>query len=258
MAVTSEEAAQLLNEAFRDRGPDNPRVAFAIGGGGQVHVTLTARDGGDVVAEHTQPWPALAPVEVGSNRYRAFAHGTAMAARQVAASEDPAELFADTFLCPELLGIADLNTADGFRRAAMDEGGQRTRVRAETHARTLAAQHGVAAPGDEEALLLLYELGDPYDDGGFREQCAALRRLITERQDLLPHLAAIVQDWSAEPDDWWPTDPESDTSGPRLLAGLVRALLDQVPAQHRPTIEASLARFDGVGSEDELRNLELL
>ncbi len=116
----------------------------------------------------------------------------------------------------------------------------------------------MSVPGDEEALLLLYSLGDPYDDGGFREQCAALRRLITDRADLMPHLAAIVQDWSREPDDWWPADPESDTSGPRLLAGLVKALLDQVPAQHRGPLEAALKRFDQVGDADELRNLELL
>ena len=70
------------------------------------------------------------PAATSPNRFKAFAHGTAMAARQIAAGHDPGELAPDEVFCIELLSVPELATADGFRRAIMDEGGTRTLVRA--------------------------------------------------------------------------------------------------------------------------------
>jgi len=253
VAIAPEQAASLLNSAFSARGPDEPVVTFAAVDGG---VVATARyKNGEMLQERMA---ALAPADVTPGRYRAFAEGAASAARQVAAAaEDASELWFDAFLSPELLAVPDLMTADGFRRATMNESGVRTKVRAQQYAAELAARAKVAPPSDEDGMNLLYVVGDPHTEGDLAGQSAQLRRLIEERSDLLPHLAAIVDAWAEDPDGWWHGDAE-DWSGPRLLAGLVRSLLARAPADRRVPLEAAVRRFDRLPTEDVLRGAELL
>jgi hypothetical protein len=253
VAIAPDQAASLLNAAFSARGPDEPIVTFEATGG---TVVATARyRNGEMLQERMT---ALAPVDVTPGRYRAFAEGAASAARQVAAAaEDASELWFDAFLSPELLAVPELLTADGFRRATMNESGVRTKVRAQQYAAEIGKRAGVAAPSDEDGLTLLYVVGDPHTEGDLVAQSAQLRRLIEERSDLLPHLAAIVDGWADDPDGWWHGDAE-DWSGPRLLAGLVRSLLARAPADRRAKVEAAVRRFDRLPADDVLRGAELL
>jgi hypothetical protein len=253
VSIVAHEAAALLNAAFSARGPHDPAVTFEAVDG---VVVATARFGDGQVLQEKHP--DLAPVDVNAVRYRAFAEGAASAARQVsAAAEDASELWFDAFLSPELLAVPDIGTADGFRRATMNEGGIRTRVRAEQYSAEVAARAGVAPPKDGDGRTLLYLVGDPHTEGDLDSQSAQLRRLIEERSDLLPHLAAIVNRWADEPDSWWHGDAE-DWSGPRLLAGLVRSLLPRAPMEQRAPLEAAVKRFDRLPTDDILRGAELL
>jgi hypothetical protein len=238
--------------AFADQGPTNPRFAFEARGD-EVVVKMTASDRGQVVNVIEQ---ALRPVPNGTtpNRFKAFAHGTAMAARQIAPGHEPGDLAPDEVFCLELLSVPELGTADGFRRAIMDEGGTRTRVRARLETEELAREHGLPVP-DAAGQVLLYQVLDPYSEQDLADQCDALRKVVGERPDLLPHLAVVAKGWADDPDAWWPGEPETDISGPRLLAGVLTVLLPNVAADQRKALQAALARIGRVPTEEQLTDL---
>lgn len=240
--------------AFADQGPSNPKITFELRGH-QILVRMTATDRGKVVNVVEQ---ALGPVPPATspNRFKAFAHGTAMAARQIAARYEAGELAPDEVFCVELLTVPELGTADGFRRAIMDESGTRTRVRAQLEAAELAREHGLPLP-DEAGQVLLYQLLDPHSEQQLSDQCDALRKVVGERPDLLPHLCVVARSWAEDPDAWWPGEPETDISGPRLLAGVLTALLPGVPADRREALRGELARMGPVPSEEQLTDLGL-
>jgi hypothetical protein len=207
------------------------------------------------VNEVEQPLRAV-PAGTSPNRFKAFAHGTAMAARQIAAGYDPGELAPEQVFCIELLSVAELATADGFRRAIMDEGGTRTRVRAKIETEELARDNGLPVP-DGDGQVLLYQVLDPHSEQELADQCDALRKIVGERPDLVPHVCVVAKGWADDPDAWWPGEPETDISGPRLLAAVLTVLLPGVPADQRRTLQATLARIGGVPSEEQLTDLGL-
>ena len=240
--------------AFADQGPSNPKFAFEARGS-EVLVRLTATERGQVVGVIEQVLRSV-PSGTSPNRFKAFAHGTAMAARQIAAGHDPAELAPDEVFCIQLLGVPELATADGFRRAILDEGGTRTRVRAQIETEELARDHGLPVP-DPAGQVLLYQVLDPHSEQQLAEQCAALRKVVGERPDLLPHLCVVAKGWADDPDAWWPGEPETDISGPRLLAGVLTVLLPGVPAAQRKTLEATLSRLGALPTSEQLTDLGL-
>src|SRR5687768_13100914 len=87
MPIAASDAATALTAAFSDRGPRNPKIAFRADGE-QVLVTVTATDGGEVTHVFEQPMPCPPPATT-PGRLRSFAHGTAMAAQQLATRGAP-------------------------------------------------------------------------------------------------------------------------------------------------------------------------
>ena len=89
--------------AFADQGPSNPKFAFEARGA-EVLVRMTASARGQVVNVIEQVLRTV-PAGTSPNRFKAFAHGTAMAARQMAPAHEPGELGADEVFCVELLSV---------------------------------------------------------------------------------------------------------------------------------------------------------
>lgn len=257
MPVAASDAVTALTAAFTDRGPRNPKIAFRADGD-NILVTITTTERGEIthVAEQELPGP---PSAATPGRLRSFAHGTAMAAHQLASRGSPESLSPDEVYCPELLGVPELATAEAFRRAILDEQGLRGALRGQRAAAELAAEIGMPVP-DAEGLALLLPLVDPESDRSFADRCDALRGIVGSRQDLLPFLIPIVESWVEEPDATWPGGDEADTEhpGPVLLAGLLKALLPGLPATARAPLAQALDRMPPVPSADDLRALGLL
>ena len=226
---------------FRDRhrphrrvhGSRTPKPEDCVRAEGEtIFVTVTAVEGGQVTHVAEQPMPCP-PAATTPGRLRSFAHGTAMAAQQLATRGTPDSLSPDEVYCPELLEMPDLATADAFRRAILDEQGPRGTIRAHRATAALAAEGGLPMP-DAAGQAVLYRLVDTTADRGFADWCDAIREIVDGRRDLLPFLVRIAQRWADEPDASWADEPDTDTSGPLLLAGLLVTLLPALPPTSAP------------------------
>ena len=138
----------------------------------------------------------------------------------------------------------------------MDEGGTRTQIRARVEAEELSRDNGLPLP-DADGQVLLYQLLDPHSEQELSDQCNALRKVVGERPDLLPHLGVVAKGWADDPDAWWPGEPETDISGPRLLAGVLTVLLPGIAAEPRKALQATLARISAVPTVEQLTDLGL-
>lgn len=255
MPIAASDAVTALTAAFSDRGPRNPRIAFRADGE-QVMVTVTASDGGEVTHVFEQPMPCP-PAATTPGRLRSFAHGTAMAAQQLATRGAPDALSPDEVYCPELLAMSDLATADAFRRAILDEHGTRATIRAHRATTALAAEAGLPMP-DAAGQAILYRLIDTSADRGFADRCDAIREIVDSRTELLPYLTRIALRWADDPDTAWSDEPDTEYTGPQLLAGLLVTLLPSLPAEARAPLAAVLDRLPSVPTADDLRDLGLL